>query len=175
MRKTMIAGLLLFVVAACNGNGGNGRAATTNTTAATTTLPTANSTATTIRVPTAREFIAGFKGHGLPIGKVICFTDETDPNKLLGRPGGYVEKCDWADKRAEQILPDDLVGGSIETFEKPGGAAQRAEYLRAFEGAGAFSTGYTFVPNDAIWVLRIDGDLTKTQARAYLREMLAQL
>jgi hypothetical protein len=157
--------------------GCQGTSGPTATTAATTatTVPTATSTATTIRVPTAREFIAGFKRAGLPVGKVICYTDETDPNNLLGRPGGYIAKCDWTDKREEQILPDDPIGGSIETFEEPGGAAERAAYLKAFEGAGALSPGYTFAPKDSIWVLRIDSELTRKQADAYLKAMLTQL
>ena len=175
MRWTLLAVLVVLVVLAGCASDDGGRQAAATTTAAPTTLPTANSTATTIRVPTAREFIAGFKRRGLPVGKVICYTDETDPNDLLGRPGGYVEKCDWADTREEQILPDDPVGGSIETFETPGGAVQRADYLRAFEGPTALSTGYTYVPNNAIWVLRIDSELTRRQANAYLNAMLAQL
>jgi len=136
--------------------------------------------ATTIRVPTAREFIAGFKAAGLPVGKVICYTDATDPNHLLNRPGGYVEKCNWADRRYPQNgdtkeFDYTLTGGSIETFEKPGGAAMRAEYLGAFAGQGVLSTGYTFQPKDAIWVLRLDSELTKAQAGQYLEAMEAQI
>ena len=163
---------------------------------------TAPQAPTTIKVPTAREFIEGFKRASLPVGKVVCFTDENDPNDLLGRPGGYVEKCDWSDKREQPTMqpttpqgkpcsdPDidpldkelcdnatkeevDLIGGSIETFENPADAMQRAEMLRSFEGAGALSTGYTFTPKDAVWVLRIDQELTKRQAQAYLDTFLA--
>lgn len=172
MRKTIVVLLVALLLAACNGKSKQA----VNTTATTTTLtPQAQGPPTTVKVPTAREFIAGFKQRGLPVGKVICFKDETDPNNLLGRPGGYVEKCDWADKREEQVLPDDLVGGSIETFEKPGGAAQRATYLHAFEGPSALSPGYTYQPKNAIWVLRVDQELTKKQAEAYLQAFLAQL
>jgi hypothetical protein len=73
------------------------------------------------------------------------------------------------------ILPDDPVGGSIETFEKPGGAAARAEYLHAFEGPSALSRSYTYQPKNAIWVLRIDQELARAQAQAYLKAFLAQL
>jgi hypothetical protein len=180
MRKAIVLAALLL--AACS-NGGSHTAAPTSTIATTTTIPP-NSTPTTIKVPTAREFIEGFKRRGLPVGKVVCYTDESDPNHLLNRPGGYVEKCDWADKRQEQLLankdstdPDsgfDLVGGSVETFERPGGAAERAAYLHGFEGSGALSPGYTYQPKNANWVLRIDVELTKKQAEAYLKAFLAQ-
>jgi hypothetical protein len=178
MRRTLLAVVLVVILAACGSDGGKQATPTTGVTS--TTIATANSTATTIRVPTAREFIAGFKRRGLPVGKVICYTDATDPNHLLGRPGGYVEKCDWADKRYPQYgdtkdFDYTLTGGSIETFEKPGGAVARAQYLRAFEGPTALNPGYTYIPKNAIWVLRIDSELTRAQARAYLRAMLVQL
>jgi hypothetical protein len=169
MKRLLVATVLL--VAACS----NGNESTT---------PQAQAPTTTIKTPTARAFIEGFKQHGLRVGMVVCYNDENDPNDLLGRPGGYVEKCDWADKREDQPAakydyndPDsgfDLIGGSIETYEEPEGAASRAEELRAFEG-GILSTGYTFTPKDDKWVLRVDQELTKSQAQAYLDAFLAQL
>jgi hypothetical protein len=188
MRKLLVAVVLLL--AACSESE--------------TTMPQAQGpTTTTIKDRTAREFIEDFKQHDLPVGKVVCYDDETDPNNLLGRPGGYIEKCDWSDKREQPTTepttaqgklcsdPDidpldkelcestskekvDLIGGSIETYEGPSGAAMRAEELRAFQG-GFLSTGYTFTPKDAVWVLRVDKELTKSQAQAYLDAFLAQL
>jgi hypothetical protein len=170
MKRIIVAAGIIVFLAACGGKDNSG-----DTSSATTLTTQTQGPSTTVKVPTAREFIAGFKRAGLPVGKVICYTDETDPNDLLGRPGGYVEKCDWADKREEQSLPDDPIGGSIETFERPGGAVQRAEYLKAFEGAGAFSSGYTYLPKNSNWVLRIDSELTKSQAQAYLKAFEVQL
>lgn len=182
MRKATIVLLVALLLPACEQNSNENSA----------TTPQTQEPPTTIKVLTAREFIEGFKEAGLPVGKVVCFTDETDPNNLLGRPGGYVEKCDWQDKRYIDPLTtstdpldkelqkntekdQDLIGGSIETFEKPGGAAERAAYLHGFEGPSALSPGYTFQPKDANWVLRVDQELTKSQAQAYLRAFLAQL
>lgn len=162
MRRLFVA--LVFLLAACS----DGE----------TTTPQAQGTTTTaVKARTAREFIDGFKERKLPVGMVVCYNDENDPNDLLNRPGGYIEKCDWADKREKQDAanydyndPDsgfDLIGGSIETYEEPSGAASRAEELRAFQG-GILSTGYTFTPEDDVWVLRVDKELTKAQAQAYL-------
>jgi hypothetical protein len=188
MRKPIIAAALCVLLAACSGNAANsdspsGAAATAQTQASTTTA----------KAPTARDLISGFKRAGLPVGKIVCYTDENDPNEMLGRPGGYVEKCDWSDKRhaepdttstdpldrelaegrAEEDI--DLIGGSIEKFETADAAADRAEYLKAFEGGGALSTGYTYNFEDSPLVLRIDTELTKTQAQAYHDALLAQL
>ena len=49
----------------------------------------------------------------------------------------------------------------MELFDTPEGAEERAEYLKGFEGAGALSTGYTWVvPEDGVAVLRIDQELS---------------
>jgi hypothetical protein len=123
----------------------------------------------------ARDLIVGFRRGGLPVGKIRCYDETTDPNQLLGRPGGYTEKCDWADKRAEQLLDDDLVGGSIEVFDTPGLARERAVYLGAFQGPSALNPGWVFiVPDNATHVLRVDQELTKSQADAYRAAMRAQ-
>jgi hypothetical protein len=165
-RRIIVAALAGLLVAGC-GDSEPERATTTTVTA--TTAPS-----TTVAALTARQFIERFKQAGLPVGKVTCFNEDTDPNDLLGRPGGYVEKCDWADKREEQLAADDLIGGSIETYERPDGAAMRAQELQAFQG-GILSTGYTFVvPDGGNRVLRIDKELTPTQARRYRQVMLEQ-
>jgi hypothetical protein len=148
LRKLLVA--ITLLLAACSG----GKELTT---------PQAQAPTTTIKTPTARALIEGFKQSGLPVGMVVCFNDENDPNELLNRPGGYIEKCDWADKREEQLHAKadyndpnsdfDLIGGSIETYEEPEGAASRAEELRAFEG-GILSTGYTFTPKEEKYLFR---------------------
>jgi hypothetical protein len=160
MKRVLL--LALLAVAACSGQSGNGPAPATEA---------AQPQATTTTAPqhmTAKQLVAKLQQAGLPVGKVDCFTEETDPNDLLGRPGGYTSKCDWADKREEQLTQDDLTGGSFEVFGSAADAAERAKYLGAFEGAGAFSTGYTWVvPAGGVTILRIDQELTPTAAAKY--------
>ena len=185
-RHAIAAGLLGLMAAACSSGGSDPK-------------PPATTTAPAL---TAKQFIQRFKQAGLPVGKTTCFDEDTDPNDLLGRPGGYVEKCDWSDTREQPTTepttaqgqscsdPDidpldkqlcegaaaedvDLIGGSIETYDTPEGARERAEYLRGFEGV--LSAGYVFVvPDGGRWVLRIDRELPPTQAERYHQVMLAQ-
>jgi hypothetical protein len=160
MKKVLL--LALLAVAACSGQSGEEAASSQPE-------PQQQTTTTAAAKPmTAKQLVAKLEQAGLPVGKVDCFTEETDPNNMLGRPGGYTSKCDWADKREEQLTADDLIGGSFEVYDSPGGAAQRAEYLKGFEGAGAFSTGYTWVvPAGGVTVLRVDQELTPAAAAKY--------
>jgi hypothetical protein len=168
MKKVLL--LAVLGLAACSGQGGEEAAPEATQQQAATTTTAAE------QQFTARELVAKVKQAGLPIGKVDCFTEETDPNDLLGRPGGYTSKCDWADKREEQYSADDLIGGSFEVYDTPEDAAERAEYLEGFAGSGALSTGYTWVvPDGGVTVLRIDQELTPTQAKQYREAALAAL
>jgi hypothetical protein len=167
--RPLLALALAVVLVACTGDDGRSASATNAATTTTVAPPT------TGRAYHAKSLIDGMKQVGQPIGKVICYNADNDPNDLLGRPGGYSEKCDWADTRHEQTTPDDLIGGSIEVFDTPGLAMQRAEYLEGFAGSGAFSTGYTWlVPADSNFVLRVDAELTPKQANAYRQAMQHQ-
>jgi hypothetical protein len=197
VKRLILAALLTLTVAACMDSGEGGPRGPEPA------RPTATSQPERAAYH-ARDLIVGFKRAGLPVGKVSCYDEKTDPNHLLGRPGGYTEKCDWSDKREQPTTepttgqgqscsdPDidpldkelcegaaaedvDLIGGSIEVFDTPGLALQRATYLHGFEGPGPLNPGWTFiVPDNATHVLRIDSELTKAQAEAYRQAMRDQ-
>ena len=48
------------------------------------------------------------------LGKVVIYTEDTDPNKLLGRQGQYTGKLNFNDTRY-QMEPEDF--GTIEIFK----------------------------------------------------------
>src|SRR4051812_30618240 len=62
---------------------------------------------------------------GLPSQDVVIYTEETDKNHLLGRPGQYVAKINWTDPR----YPDQIEGATIEAFANAAEMNRRAEYL----------------------------------------------
>ena len=79
--------------------------------------------ATVDEPPNAEAVVERLQAAGLTIGKVIVYTEETDPNDLLGRPGQYTSKAAFTDTRVDE---SDLVatpkwdvarGGSVEVFE----------------------------------------------------------
>ena len=70
-------------------------------------------------LPNAQSVALKLRGQGLPIRSIETYTEENDPNKLLGRPGQYVGKANFRDRRAEDDGASDLdvsEGGSVEVF-----------------------------------------------------------
>jgi len=118
----------------------------------------------------ARQVVDGLKKAGLPLGKVEFYTAETDPNKLLGRPGNYVEKANWADKRADQI-GGDMVGGSVEVFASQDDLSRRKTYLDGFAKSGGIFSMYVYTAKNVL--LHIDGALSPKQAAGYERALKA--
>ena len=66
----------------------------------------------------SEAFIAYLKENGFPIGNVVVYTEETDPNKFLGRPNQYISKLNFSDTTLSPNA-DNLNGGGIEVFKRP--------------------------------------------------------
>ena len=106
------------------------------------------------------------KARGLPIGETVTYTAESDPNKLLGRPGGYASKVAWRDSR---VTPDTEMGvsagGSVEMFDTVESARARKEYVSKIAASSPLFSEYTFVQGRI--VVRVSHDLTPEQAEQY--------
>lgn len=50
----------------------------------------------------AKDVIDKLKSAGLPIDNIIVYTEDTDANKLLGRPNQYISKANFADTTVKQ-------------------------------------------------------------------------
>jgi len=189
MRKRVIF-LAALIIAGCSSGGSNGAAApsttTTTTVTTTTTAQPTQGSAAQFNPQLVRNIVLAFKRAGLPVAEYRCYTEEDDPNKLLGRPNAYVQKCNWHDRRLDDLTPeitrkegpDTSIGGSIELFDTPGLAMQRQAYVQAMHGAAAGPLGAEWdwlVPEGSNLLLRVSGDLTKKQAMAYRDVVLKQL
>lgn len=96
------------------------------------------------------------------------FTAATDPNKRLGRPGGYTSKVDFTDARVTDAKTGKGVdlGGSIEVFPTTGEAQKRSDYIQGIlQGAPMFGTEYHYLSGGAL--VRVTGTLTPDQAAEY--------
>lgn len=124
-------------------------------------------------VDTAAELIAALSEQVKTAKLSVAYTEESDPNRKLGRPGGYVSKAAFTDSR---IDPDDVLGekgdvqlgGGIEVFADAADAQARKAYVEeTLKGAQVFGSEYMAVSGGAL--LRVSGELTPKQWRAYER------
>lgn len=124
---------------------------------------------------TATEVLSGLLDAGLPVGDHVAYTDESDPNELLARPGQYTSKVNFLDTRLEEEFgnfePGD--GGSIEVFPDSAGATGRSEYLQSIGQIFSPAAEYHYIEENVL--LRLSHRLLPEQAEAYgaaFRELL---
>jgi endonuclease YncB( thermonuclease family) len=103
---------------------------------------------------------------------VTVFNAESDPNKLLGRPNGYLSKTVFADSRVQSRS---LIGGAVEGMEQGGsvevfadeeGATARRNYLQDIGKRLPLLGGEYDFQNGPILV-RVSRQLTPEQAAEY--------
>lgn len=116
----------------------------------------------------AASVINGFKKAGLPIGKFEIYTESTDPNKLLGRPGQYMGKANWEDTRIQQDSTTEIKGGTVEIFDNEASLIKRKEYLEAFIQNPMFLQ-YMYIHKNVI--VRIEKEIAPSQALEYFKAL----
>ncbi|MEX5709508.1 hypothetical protein AB1484_14625, partial [Parafrankia sp. FMc6] len=120
--------------------------------------------------PTAEQVAILLANQGLPLRTTVVYTAQNDPDRLLGRPGGYSSRLAFTDERisASEIAgaPADAIerGGAIEVFVDPASAAGRGAALRAPAG-GDLPKEYTYVRGTI--VLRLSLILPEEMAAGY--------
>lgn len=123
---------------------------------------------------TAADVLANLTDAGLPIGTSVVWTPDTDPNKLLGRPGNYINKATWIDERVASECPDGepdwACGGDIELFDDPQALTTRFDYLGTF--ASNFPGGYYMWRTDTA-IVRVGFALTPDDAAGYEAQLRA--
>lgn len=97
-------------------------------------------------------------------------TAESDPNQLLGRPGGYTSAMSFSDLRvpAEPLPPEPgsiAAGGKVEVFESAEDAQRRFEYVQTVTRSAPIFGEYTYLSGPV--VLRVARGLTPDQASEY--------
>ena len=133
-----------------------------------------NTQNSTIKQLNAEEIVNKMKNENSNIGNVIVYTEDTDLNKLLGRPGQYTSKVGFEDKRLEQVNANneflteeerkEPTGGSVEVFDNENDMLNRKRYIESFSSNPMFSQ-YVYSKGNAL--LRIDGKVTPSQAKEY--------
>lgn len=123
-------------------------------------------------VGTAAALMNGLEKQVPEARLTVEYTEEDDPNDLLGRPGGYISKVAFRDSRVSEDdalgaeKGDVQLGGGVEVYADPADAQKRKTYLESIlKGGGIFGTEYWALSGGAL--LRVSGHLTPTQWKAY--------
>lgn len=102
---------------------------------------------------------------------VKVYTEDNDPNDLLGRPNGYTSKIAFSDSRVDR---DDVTGtakdavergGSIEVFSTADLAKGRADYIQRVLTNSGLGSEYDYLRGPVL--VRVTGNLSPTKAKVY--------
>lgn len=119
----------------------------------------------------AKSIVDSLVDAAYPIDNIIVYTEETDTNNLLGRPGGYLSKVSFADTRCEQYDSDSPVGGTVEVFDKKADCDKRKEYIEEIAESMPMFQQYIYQYDNAL--VRFDTELTPSQAEEYNKALAA--
>jgi hypothetical protein len=123
--------------------------------------------------PSAMAIVEYLQASGFPIGDVVAFTEETDPNGLLGQPGAYIEKVTFKDARLQDQGLRLESGGTVEVFRREQDARERQRYLRTSSAGISLATEYSEVAGPVL--LRLSRGLAPEAAEAYFDALEAFL
>ncbi|MFW1844350.1 hypothetical protein ACG9YY_15635 [Acinetobacter pittii] len=134
-------------------------------------------TGNSVFAQTAKDVALDMKVESIEF--VHPFTEEDDLNNQLGRPNQYIEKVSWPDKRIDpkfesdgfyddEIDPSEYKGGTIEKFRNTADLNRRYEYIKNIYLKSPFLNQYMY--KKGLFLIRLDKDLTPTQAKQYERE-----
>lgn len=157
MKRTVIGTIgLLLALGACGSGSDEQPAANESVARSTTSEPTDVMTLT-----------ASLKAAVPEISKVVVYTEDTDPNDLLGRPNGYTQAAVLIDSRTNCDESDLGVscGAVLEMWPSADEAKGRSEYIQsALKDNPMLGTEYNYLRGANL--LRVTGELKPSDARA---------
>lgn len=113
-------------------------------------------------------FLDALRAAGLPVGDYIQYDERTDPNALLGRPGGYLAKINFHDQRVKDkdtLNNYDMDGGgTVEIFASERDAKARFDYISPLSTTPLFGQ-YVYYRGKV--VLRVSHHLIPSEAAEY--------
>lgn len=116
---------------------------------------------------TATELAKQIKADVSTVTKIVTITEDNDPNKLLGRPNGYIDAAVIYDKGGDcrGSMGADC-GATIEVWPTAADATARSEYIqKLLKDTPAFGTEYHTVSGAAL--LRVAGAVKPSTAKLY--------
>jgi hypothetical protein len=120
-----------------------------------------------VGAPTAQQVVVKLRASGFPVGKLKVYDASSDGNHLLGRPGQYVGKANFHDRRIKDGGAGFAVssGGSVEVFASKADAKRRFDFIAAVTRSPAVFAEYDYLEGTVL--LRLSHRLTRAQATRY--------
>lgn len=122
---------------------------------------------------TGDAIAAALRASGLPAIEVIIHTADSDPNKLLGRPGQYIAKVNWKDQRVAESLGTLVADATIEVYTDDAALKARVDYTEAISKASPLFLQYISTNPKRRATMRLPKDLTPDQAKQYETWLMA--
>lgn len=188
IRRTIAASTLAVVsigpIALLTGCGGNepsaggspSNLATTVSVAPSNTKPSASASEPKTAPDAATLAKALQAASGGHIKSLWTYTEDTDPNNLIGRPGGYTSATFAYDNRVPdcKAKPESMCGAQVEQFANEADAKRRLDYIAGiYKAAPILGTEYLTVEGSTL--LRVTGELKPAVNRAYVAAFKAAL
>lgn len=158
MKKVFLSLLIIASLTACS----SAPATTPNKEGETTTVSTTMATPKEKADMKSEEVLKAMKSKGVKIGEVVTYTESTDPNNLLGRPGGYVSKSNFELEGDEKISGEDP-SNTLEVYPKEEEAISRKKYIEEIGKASPMFLQYIY--QSGKYVLRLEKKNTPTVAK----------
>ncbi|GAA2359318.1 hypothetical protein GCM10010170_053540 [Dactylosporangium salmoneum] len=116
----------------------------------------------------AKAAVDALAAAGLPVSNVAAQDENTDPNNLLGRPGGYVSRASFdvpgGDKDGK--LYDIDRGGVVEVFADASAAQARSKYIQdVLKSMQMLGTEYDYLNGGVL--VRITGKVKPSVAKPF--------
>lgn len=113
---------------------------------------------------TSEAVLTAFKAANLPIDNVVVYNEETDTNKLLGRPNQYVGKINFGDTRVKP-KGGEKSPNSIEVFAKDEDLQSRKQYTENISKSASIFAQYIYAHKNVL--VRLTHDLLPKDAAQY--------
>lgn len=107
---------------------------------------------------TAENVYNLLSAYGMKMSDMIVYTEESDPNEMLGRPHGYTSKIDATDVESNARV-------SIEVFSNAEDAKDRKDYIDSIGEFMPFLREYSYLKDSVL--LRLDTAFTPARAEEY--------
>lgn len=113
------------------------------------------------------NYVEMLRKGGLPIGEVVVYNKNTDPNGLLGQDNQYTGKATFADTRLEQVEGSEPNGGTIEVFANNEDMRARKEFITSMADASPDPAPYVYESSDGLALVRLSTDISADEAVKY--------